>query len=143
MLCTQQNDATLAPRVTGATRCKLVAGYNTKCPAGSFTECTPYVSSTDKSPPSYSSGSDKNKVAETSVLILCPVAAVARIAVSTWVPKCPPPVYRLNIGGNTRSGRAADINNGDRASAPSTSSPSFTATGCPSSSCRFSFTLCA
>src|ERR1700733_15579676 len=110
MLCTQKNEATLAPRVTGATRCSLVAGYNTRCPAGNFTECTPYVSSTDSSPPSYSSGPDKNNVAETSVLILCPVVAIARIAVSTCVPKCPPPVYRLNIGGKTRRGSAADIN---------------------------------
>src|SRR3984957_17736610 len=103
----------------------------------------PYVSSTYNSPPSYSSGADKNKVAETSVLIRCPVVALDRIAVSTCVPKCPPPVYRLNIGGNTRKGNAADINSGDRASAPNTISPSFTATGCPSGSCRFSFTLCA
>src|SRR5271167_3785843 len=91
MLCTQKNEATRAPFVTGATRCRLVAGYSTICPAGSFTECTPYVSSTLSSPPSYSSGADKNNVAETSVLILCPVVAFDRIAVSTCVPKCPPP----------------------------------------------------
>ena len=46
MLCTQKKDATRAPLVTGATRCRLVAGYRTIWPAGSFTECTPYVSST-------------------------------------------------------------------------------------------------
>ena len=33
--------------------------------------------------PSYSSGADRNKVAETSVRILCPVVAIALIAVST------------------------------------------------------------
>src|SRR5271155_154554 len=143
MLCTQKKLDTLAPRVTGSTRCRLVAGYSTICPAGSFTECTPYVSSTLSSPPSYSSGAERNRVAETSVLILWPVVAFERIAVSTCVPKCPPPVYRLNIGGKTLSGSAADINSGDRASAPSTISPSFTATGCPSGSCRFSFTLLA
>ena len=69
-----------------------------------------------------------------------PVDANVRIAVSTCVPKRPPPVYRLNMGGNTFSGSAADMNNGDRASAPSTISPSLTAAGCPSGNCRFSLT---
>ena len=45
-----------APRVTGVTACRLLAGYRIMWPAGSFTLCRPYVSSTVSSPPSYSSG---------------------------------------------------------------------------------------
>src|SRR5882757_7779831 len=112
MLWIQKNDATRAPRVTGFTRCKLVAGYKIKCPAGSFTPCDPYVSSIINSPPSYSPGSDRNSVAERSVRIRFPVPATCRIALSTCSPNDCPPEYRLNNGGNTRKGRAADKNSG-------------------------------
>ena len=67
-----------APRVTGVTLCRLDAGYSTMCPAGSLTEWTPKVSSTTSSPPSYSSGSVRNSVADRSVRTVDPL--VRRLA---------------------------------------------------------------
>jgi hypothetical protein len=45
----------------------VVAEYNTMSPAGSFTRCEPEVAPITSSPPSYSSGPDRNKVADRSV----------------------------------------------------------------------------
>ena len=38
---TEKNAAMRAPRVTGATRCRLLEGYTMRSPAGSFTSCSP------------------------------------------------------------------------------------------------------
>ena len=59
-------------------------------PAGSFTSCVPYLSSTVSSPPSYSSGSARKRVTDRSVRILIGVPGIARMAPSTCVPKCWP-----------------------------------------------------
>ena len=47
----------------------------------------------------------------------CGVPGTWRTALSTWLPNDWPPSYRLNSGGNTRSGSAADMNSGLRCSA--------------------------
>ena len=68
------------------------------------------MSSTASSPPSYSSGPVKNSVAERSVRMRWPVPVTWRMALSTCVPKDCPPLYRLNSGGKTFAGSAAEMN---------------------------------
>ena len=63
---------------------------------------------------------------------------VQGIALSTWVPNDCPPEYRLNSGGKTCSGSAAEMNSGLRWSAASTIWPSSRAAGLSSGSCMLS-----
>ena len=55
-------------------------------PAGSFTLWWPKVSSTISSPPSYSPGSLKNTVVDTSVRTLMAVPGMVKKALSMWLP---------------------------------------------------------
>ena len=80
MLCTQKNAATRTPRVTGMTRWTVPPLYKTMSPAGSFTRFSSSPSPITSSPPSYSAGSNRKRVADRSVRTRmgCPLWAARR-----------------------------------------------------------------
>ena len=64
-----------------------------------------------------------------------------RMALSTWAPKFISGSYRLNSGGKTRSGSAAEMKSGLRSSAAMIMSPISRASGVPSAICRLCLAL--